>query len=59
LFEGIIESFSDAPGGFSEEMREFSFSWVLSIGTISNLLSAPVIITNILPKAIVSFSRQV
>jgi hypothetical protein len=27
LFEGIIESFSDAPGGFSEEMREFSFSW--------------------------------
>lgn len=27
LFEGIIESFSDAPGGFSEEMREFSFCW--------------------------------
>ena len=27
LFEGIIESFSDAPGGFSEEMREISFSW--------------------------------
>ena len=27
LFEGIFESFSDAPGGFSEEMREISFSW--------------------------------
>jgi len=27
LFEGIIESFSDAPGGFSEEMREISFCW--------------------------------
>jgi hypothetical protein len=27
LFEGIFGSFSDAPGGFNEEMREFSFCW--------------------------------
>ncbi len=26
LFEGIIESFADAPGGFQEEMREINFS---------------------------------
>jgi hypothetical protein len=27
LFEGVFGSFTDAPGGFSEEMREISFSW--------------------------------
>ena len=26
LFEGIFGSFTDAPGGFKEEMREISFS---------------------------------
>ena len=26
LFEGIFESFADAPGGFKEEMREINFS---------------------------------
>jgi hypothetical protein len=27
LFEGVFGSFTDAPGGFSEEMREISFCW--------------------------------